>query len=346
MYATLELPLSSRKPRVGPGWSTRSAKSEMPSARHGSAGKSWKLTRAGTSRKSSGKSGGEKERRMRSRNPNTCERGPQISSVTRASQSGAKKRSPSRWSRWRCVRKRWIRRVPRRARSRPSARMPVPASRMRAVSSSRSTSTHEVLPPWASVSCPGTGTEPRHPQIFSCSGTPLVAPEERDDADELVHVRKKWKRRHVDPAFHAVGARHQIPKVRGAAVCERDVGGTLLARERFSCGRPRRELGEPVVERHLADLREPLAEDGLCRLVIEDEAATRVGDQRRRREVRDELAGEDQDELLLALALHEVSPHATLQAPCQRSASLPPMAIREGACHCGQLRLEVSGDPF
>ena len=31
------------------------------------------------------------------------------------------------------------------------------------------TSTQEVLPPYLTVSDPGVGTEPRHPQIFSCT---------------------------------------------------------------------------------------------------------------------------------------------------------------------------------
>src|SRR5262249_33951037 len=160
-----------------------------------------KVSRAGTSRKSSGNSGGEKERRIRSRRLDTGERGPLISIVTRSSQSGAKKRRPSRGARWRGVRNRWMRLVPRSSRSRPSARMPVPASRIPAVSLFVITSTQEVLPPYVAACAPGAGIDPRHPQTFRrTTSRPLAAPEDRDDADELLGVREQRKRAHLDLA--------------------------------------------------------------------------------------------------------------------------------------------------
>ena len=63
-----------------------------------------------------------------------------------------------------------MRRVPRRTRSKPSSRIPVPASRTRAASSPSAISTQDVLPPYPTVSGPGVATEPRHPQIFTCVG--------------------------------------------------------------------------------------------------------------------------------------------------------------------------------
>ena len=47
----------------------------------------------------------------------------------------------------------------------PSGRMPVPASSTIACPLSRRTSTHEVLPPYRTVSAPGAASEPRHPQM-------------------------------------------------------------------------------------------------------------------------------------------------------------------------------------
>ena len=75
------------------------------------------------------------------------------------------------WSRWRCVRQMLIFCGPSSASSAPSARMPVPASRMTrdpfAV-----TSTHVVLPPVRTVSGPGVAIEPRHPQILTRTASP------------------------------------------------------------------------------------------------------------------------------------------------------------------------------
>ena len=93
-----------------------------------------------------------KERRregllIRSLSPSTGERGPQRSIVVRGSNSGAKKRSPSRWSRWRCVRRSVTWRTSRAASSAPSSRMPVPASRMKTESSASEISTRDVFPP-------------------------------------------------------------------------------------------------------------------------------------------------------------------------------------------------------
>ena len=39
-------------------------------------------------------------------------------------------------------------------------------------------------------------------------------------------------------------------------------------------------------------------------------------------------------------------PHAAVLAATDASIGFVAMAIREAACHCGQLRLEVAGDPF
>jgi hypothetical protein len=84
---------------------TRLAASSAPSICHGVFGTSWNVTRAGVSWRSIGKSGGENDRLMRSLRPCTGERGPQRSIVVLGSKSGAKNRRPSRWSRWRCVRR-------------------------------------------------------------------------------------------------------------------------------------------------------------------------------------------------------------------------------------------------
>ena len=100
IYAKLSAPSSSRNPTVGPGWTT-SAPEGGATIVQGSRGTSWKVTVAGMSWSSTGKSGGEKARATRSARLSYRDGGPQMSSSTRSSQSGAKKRKPSRWSRWR-----------------------------------------------------------------------------------------------------------------------------------------------------------------------------------------------------------------------------------------------------
>ena len=72
------------------------------------------------------------------------------------------------------------------------------------------------------MSAPGAGTEPRHPQIFSRTDTPLAAPEDHDDAHELVGVREQGKRGDFDLALDPVRARDEIPKVGCAVLVERD----------------------------------------------------------------------------------------------------------------------------
>src|SRR5207248_5426996 len=52
--------------------------------------------------------------------------------------------------------------------SRPSIRIPVPQSRTIMVPSLVRISTHEVLPPYIAVRCPGVGIEPRVPQKRRC----------------------------------------------------------------------------------------------------------------------------------------------------------------------------------
>src|SRR6478752_4456341 len=157
------------------------------------------------SRRSIGKSGGENEREIRSRRLRTGEGGPQMSIAARSSQSGEKNLSPSRWSRCRCVRSTWIRRVPRSASSKPSCRIPVPASRTSTLPSGSETSTQDVFPPYPTVSCPGVGTEPRQPQIATRIAALLaLAPEDRHDADELVRMREERERGHGNLAVDAV----------------------------------------------------------------------------------------------------------------------------------------------
>ena len=130
-------------------------------------GSSWKTTSAGVSMRSIGKSGGENERLIRSFRVRTGERGPQRSIVVSGSKSGAKNRSPSRWSRCRCVSRRFTCFTPRSTSSLPSSRIPVPASSTNTVPSSSEISMHDVFPPQRTVSGPGVATEPRQPQILT-----------------------------------------------------------------------------------------------------------------------------------------------------------------------------------
>src|SRR5215212_8664994 len=182
--------------------------------------------------------------------------------------------------------------------------MPVPASRTSAVSPSSSTSTQDVLPPYVTVSGPGVGNEPRQPQTLSWRDNSLIAPEDDDDADELVRVREQRERGHLDLALDAVDACREVAKVGRPPLIERDAPRALVGRNRLRIERSRLEAGEPVVERSLLDLGEAAAEHTLRGLVVVDEIPVGVGEERRRRQVRRELARQDQDEMLLPLQLH------------------------------------------
>src|SRR6266536_2413702 len=143
---------------------------------------------------------------------------------------------------------------PRSSSSRPSARMPVPASRTRKLLSSSETSTQDVFPPYSTVSGPGVGTEPRQPQIVTRISR--LPPEDRDDADELVCMCKEWEGGYFDLALDSVKARDPKPFVCRAALVESDPRRPAFGRSRFQIRCPGRELRDPVVERHLAALRE------------------------------------------------------------------------------------------
>src|SRR5688572_7884566 len=56
----------------------------------------------------------------------------------------------------------------------PSARAPVPQSSTSSVPPSVRTSTHEVLPPYRTVSGPGVGIDPRVPQNLTRIAAPYV----------------------------------------------------------------------------------------------------------------------------------------------------------------------------
>src|SRR5919201_915959 len=144
----------------------------------------------------------------------------------------------------------------------------------------------------------------------------LLPPEDRHDADEFVRVREEREGCYGDLPLDAVRARHAIPLVRRAPLVESDPGRPTLERERLvRVEGPRLESPRPFVVRHLTHLRERLTEYRLRRLVEEHEPASLVDDQGRRREVRCELAREDQDEVLLLDTRHRqtvrrnVEPH-------------------------------------
>src|SRR5262245_12332331 len=280
---------------------------EAPPTSHCSRGTSRNRTCAGTSCTSIGKSGGENASAIRSRRPDTGDGGPQMSSSTFGSHIGAKNRSPSRWSRCRCVRRRCTLSAPRRASSKPSSTMPVPASNTSVVPSSRETSMHEVLPPKPTVCGPGVGSEPRQPHTFTCTPARSLPPEDRDHPDTLVLVGEERERRHCDVTVYTVSARDPKLLVRGAPFVQGDPRRTPLGRQGVAVPRPRREGGRPLVHFHLAGIREPAAKYLLGRLVVEHQPTVVVRDRGRRRQIRGELAGEDQDQVFGAALTHASS---------------------------------------
>src|SRR3989442_7089504 len=128
-----------------------------------------------------------------------------------ASQIGPKNPSPSMWSRWR-----WVSRMSTRAgwspaRETPRFLIPVPASMISMRPSDGRTWTHEGFPPYRTVSGPGAGNEPRHPQMVARDLWLLrgfaVVPEQGDGPHEFFRVREERKRGDGDVSsfpIHAV----------------------------------------------------------------------------------------------------------------------------------------------
>src|SRR5262249_14610932 len=142
------------------------------------------------------------------------------------SNSGAKNPIPSTWSRWKCVRQRWISRGSSRTSSRPRFRIPVPASNTISAPSDSSTATHEVLPPNSSVLGPGVAREPRQPQMVI--STPLL-PEDDDEPDEV-----------APPLEEREGCRLEVVSLAVEALDPDRAGGRTLLEECNS----RRHLGQ------------------------------------------------------------------------------------------------------
>src|SRR5262245_5153703 len=267
--------------------------------RQGVLGSSWKFTRAGVSIRSIGKSGGENERRIRSLSVITGERGPQRSIVVSGSKSGAKKRRPSRWSRCRCVSRRFTCLTPSWASWAPSSRLSVPASSTKTAPSSSEISMHDVFPPHLTVCGPGVGTEPRQPQILTRMPSPnLLPPEDPDDPDELVRLGEEREGGDRDLPVDAVPAQNPQLLVRGTPLLKGDPGRPPLVGQRRVVPCPGLEARRELGQRHLADLGERVPDDLLGGLVEEDEHALGICNQRRRGEIRRQLSGQDQDQML------------------------------------------------
>src|SRR5215213_1143829 len=119
--------------------------------------------------------------------------------------------------------------------------MPVPASRTTTTPSPRSTSTHDVLPPYRTVCGPGDASEPRHPQMRMRKASASVPggelPEDGHRPDELVAVREERDAGHRDRARHAVEAREAHDARRRPPLDESDPGGHLLEAHRRAVGR-------------------------------------------------------------------------------------------------------------
>ena len=255
-------------------------------------GRRGRSPRAGTSRRSIGKSGGEKEREMRSRRLSSGDGGPQMSSFTRSSQSGAKKRRPSRWSRCRCVSRRWRLRTPRSASSRPSRVIPVPASRTRSPPSAKRDLDAGRVPAVAD------GVRPR------CRHGTAAAPDLQAHRGHH-HSRQKIATIPTNSSACAKSGKavtatsRSTPSrlvIRKRSCAARRSSNAIRAGHRSggrgsSSSRPRLEARRQFVQRHLAGLGEGPADDLLRCLVVEDELAPVVGDQGRRGEVRRRTGG-------------------------------------------------------
>src|SRR5262245_54448847 len=181
----------------------------------------------------------------------------------------------------------------------PSARIPVPESRITRPPSSGRTSMQDVLPPVRTVSGPGEASEPREPQnLARTSGLLGPLPEDGDPADELILLREQREADRLEVADLAVdGLDAKVPVARDAAP-ERMRKRQVLERDRLPClvhGLER--LGE-LRPAHLC-LRVGSPEEPFRGLVEEDEAPLRVDQEHRARDVGSEVLGQDQGDVTM-----------------------------------------------
>ena len=114
----------------------------------------------------------------------------------------------------------------------PSGRMPVPASRTSACPLSSRTSTHDVLPPYLTVSGPGAATEPRHPQTRALH--------QSSRSSGRVSPRTPRPRRASRRSRRAAGTRW--PRTRGARRRTRSPGPSWCAGRCSKNATPRRRV--------------------------------------------------------------------------------------------------------
>ena len=169
--------------------------------------------------------------------------------------------------------------------------------------SSSRTSTHDVLPPYLTVSGPGAATDPRHPQTRACISRRVfpgrALPEHRDHAVHLAgraeqRIRGRLVRRARTPLY---GGGHD-GHVRGPVLVERDARRRVAPADRLAVGRRELQRRAELARRDLAELGERLAEQQRGRVVVEHEHAARVEQEHRRGQVRRQLAREDQRQAL------------------------------------------------
>src|SRR5205814_7596995 len=121
----------------------------------------------------------------------------------------------------------------------PSARMPLPASRISSVPSSPVIWTQEVLPPNPAVSEPGVGSEPRTPHIrIRISLVPPRQRPENDDGAVVPGGTREWQRAGLDLEGSRLGPHREVP-VRRTGFSYRNRERHVVRRQRLAVGAER-----------------------------------------------------------------------------------------------------------
>src|SRR5437763_16657918 len=161
----------------------------------------------------------------------------------------------------------------------PSARIPVPASRITCVPSPAVTSTHDVFPPKQATVGPGTGTDPRTPQKVTRTGSFPVDRPKHDHRAVQPDPSDQRQRDDLDVDYSLVAPDAVAPESR-SPLLEGPRHRKVLGRERISSLVERANLRSPARHRDGPGFLEQAAEELRGRIVEEHDRPRHVNEDR------------------------------------------------------------------
>ena len=197
------------------------------------------------------------------------------------------------WSRCRWVSRMLIGASPR-AGARPRVRIPVPPSSTSTVPSSSVIWTHGGVAAVARrLGTRGGDRSARAPDLELHAPGLSRRPEEDHRPVEAAGADDR-QRADLDVVLGSRQRPDPVEGVRGLVGPQRACQRLVLDRDRLPVVVERTEGVDPVLRRHRAGLLEPAAEQGAGRVVEEDDVAGQVHEERRGRQARQQVAGEDE----------------------------------------------------